>query len=651
MRLPGIGRWTLLRKFTVLSLVCFAALGIALSQLLAHQVRQRALSNTVASAQLLSSTIANGQLRPSDLSGAPMDPARRRALDATFAQARAQNRIARLKIWSRSGQIIYSDDHGAIGKKFEIEDDLKEAFAGDTHSAISHGHAAEQRGERKLGALLEAYVPLRFGSSGGRPAGAFEIYMPYAPVAAAAARDVRFVYALVAGGLTLLFLLLYRIVGRASGSLRRQAEENRRQALHDPLTGLPNRRSLYERLDELLASGRPLSLLVADLDGFKELNDTLGHRAGDLVLSQLGPRVQAAVPGAELLARIGGDEFAVLTFDDSPDSVAQRFRAALDEPFLVDGISLTVKASLGIARFPDHGEDAHALIQRADVAMYQAKAQQCGSLEYEPARDEHSRTRLALAGELRRAISDRELVVHYQPKADLERGEVISVEALVRWQHPELGLLPPSEFVPMAEQTGQIRPLTLFVLDASQARAWDDVGLDLKVAVNLAMANLIDSQLPEDVAALLAKHKLPPSRLILEITENVVMADPTRTLAILARLRSLGVGLSLDDFGTGHSSLAYLRQLQVDELKIDRSFVTDMVHDGQNAAIVRSTIDLAHAVGIRIVAEGVEDADTLFELKAMGADEVQGFYLSPAVPATEIVAMLMHAFRPDRAPR
>src|SRR3954447_8576209 len=650
MRLPAPGRWSLLRKFTVLSLVCFAALGVALSQLLAHQIRHRALSNTVSSQQLLSSTIANGQLRPSDLTGAPMDPARRRALDATFAQAHAQNRIARMKIWSRSGQIVFSDDHAAIGRKFEVEDDLKEAFAGDTHSAIAHGHTAEQQGERKLGALLEAYVPLRFGSPSSKPAGAFEIYMPYAPVAAAAARDVRKVYALVAGGLTLLFLLLYRIVGRASRSLRRQAEENRRQALHDPLTGLPNRRSLYERLESHLARRRPLSLLMADLDGFKELNDTLGHRAGDEVLSQLGPRVRAAVAPAEL-ARIGGDEFAVLTFEDPPGAVAERFRAALDEPFVVDGISLTVKASVGIARFPDHGSNAHALIQRADVAMYQAKAQQGGWLEYEPARDEHSRTRLALAGELRRAISDRELVVHYQPKADLGRGEVISVEALVRWEHPELGLLPPGEFVPMAEQTGQIRALTQFVLDtaAAQASEWDDVGLELAVAVNLAMANLVDTKLPDDVAAVLAKYKLPPSRLILEIAENVVMAGPPRTLAILERLRGLGVGLSLDDFGTGHSSLAYLRQLQVDELKINRSFVTDMVHDGQNAAIVRSTIELAHAMGVRIVAEGVEDADTLFELKAMGADEVQGFYLSPAVPAPEIVAMLMHAFRRDPA--
>jgi diguanylate cyclase (GGDEF)-like protein len=647
MRPVRVGRWSLLTKFTVLSLVCFAALGIALSQLLAHQIRDRALRNTVASAELLSGTIADSQLRPEDLHYG-MAPARIRALDAALVQAKARNRIARFKIWGTSGQIIYSDDHDAIGRTFEVEDDLREAFSGETHSGISNGSEDEQETERNLGTLLEAYVPLRF-SAGGKPAGAFEIYVPYAPVQSATTRDVRKVYALVAGGLTLLFLLLYRIVARASRSLRRQAEENRHQALHDPLTGLPNRRSLYEQLEELVSrpGSRPLALLVADLDGFKELNDTLGPHAGDLVLSELGPRVTKAVPEAELLARTGGDEFAVVAFGPDPAATAARFRAALDEPFVIDGISLTVQASLGIARWPEHGDDAEGLLQRADVAMHQAKERQCGWLEYEATRDGHSRTRLALAGELRRAISDSELVVHYQPKADLARGEVISVEALVRWQHPELGLLPPGAFVPMAEQTGHIRALTLFVLDAAvaQAREWSDSGLELKVAVNLAMGNLVDGQLPEDVAALLAKHRLAPSRLILEITENVVMADPARTLAILERLRSLGVGLSLDDFGTGRSSLAYLRQLQVDELKIDRSFVTDMVRDEQNAAIVRSTIDLAHAVGIRIVAEGVEDADTMFELKAMGADEMQGFYLSPAVPPAEITAMLMHAFR------
>ncbi len=651
MRLPRFSRWTLLRKFTALSLVCLSVLGVALAQLIAHQIHTRALSNTVASAELLSGTIASSQLHPSDLASG-LSPTRVKQVDDALAQSRSQGRIARLKVWSTSGQIIYSDDHAAIGHKFEVEDDLRGAFEGHTHSSVSHGGDAEQRTERGMGLLLEAYVPLRF-SAGAKPAGAFEIYVPYGPVAAASARDVHFVYALVAAGLALLFVLLYRIVSQASGSLRRRAEESRMQALHDPLTGLPNRRALFERLSELLDDGRrtqrPLALLVVDLDGFKELNDTLGHHAGDKVLAQLGPRIEAAVPQVELLARIGGDEFAILTYDDvdgGAAAVAERFLASLTESFQVDGISLAVQASIGVSRFPEHGDDANTLMQRADVAMYQAKAQQAGWLEYEPGRDGHSRTRLALAGELRRAIAEHELVVHYQPKADLALGEVISVEALVRWQHPERGLLPPGEFIPMAEQTGQIRALTLYVLEAatSQVREWDDAGLDLRVAVNLAMANLIDNQLPEDVAVLLARYRLPPSRLILEITENVVMADPKRTLEILDRLRSLGVGLSLDDFGTGHSSLAYLRQLQVDELKIDRSFVTDMVTDEQNAAIVRSTIDLAHAVGVRIVAEGVEDADTLFELKAMGADEVQGFYLSPAVPPTEIVAMLMHRF-------
>jgi diguanylate cyclase (GGDEF)-like protein len=639
----------------VLSLCCFAAFGIALAQLLAHQIRDRALANTVASAQLLSGTLAS-QLEPTDLAGS-MASARQRSLDKALTQAQAQHRIARLKIWDRSGRIVYSDDAVAIGRKFEIEDDLEEAFAGETHSDIATGASAEQESERNLGTLLEAYVPLRF-QPGARPAGAFEIYVPYAPVAAAASRDVHRVYALVAGGLVLLFLLLYRIVARASRRLQRQSEENRMQALHDPLTGLPNRRSMYARLGKLVddaRDGRALALLVADLDGFKELNDTLGHHAGDAVLAQLGPRARDAVPEAEIVARMGGDEFAVLTYEDVPGGaagVAERIRAALIEPFMVDGISLAVQASIGIARYPEHGRDVHELMQHADVAMYQAKTQQAGWLEYEADRDDHSRVRLALAGELRRAISEGELVVHYQPKADLESGAVISVEALVRWEHPERGLLLPGEFLPMAEQTGLIRPLTLYVLEAaaSQTCEWDELGLNLRVAVNLSMANMIDSQLPGDVAALLAKHRLAPSRLILEITENVVMADPARTIEILEQLRSLGVGLSLDDFGTGHSSLAYLRRLEVDELKIDRSFVTDMIHDDQNAAIVRSTIELAHAVGVRIVAEGVEDADTLFELKAMGADEAQGFYLSPGVPPTEILAMLLHTFASNGLP-
>jgi predicted signal transduction protein with EAL and GGDEF domain len=376
-----------------------------------------------------------------------------------------------------------------------------------------------------------------------------------------------------------------------------------------------------------------------------------------MVLSQLGPRLREALPGNTLLARLGGDEFAmVVPVSDGRGqavSAAESFRSALVEPFAIEDISLAVQASIGISYFPDHGDDANALLRRADVAMYGAKAIQADWQEYTPERDGHSRARLALAGQLRRAISDGELVVHYQPKADLESAAVTSVEALVRWQHPEHGLLAPAEFVPMAEQTDLIRPLTLFVLDRAlqQASEWEEMGLDLSVAVNLAMPNLLDSRLPDDVARALAKTKVSPRLLILEITENAVMVDPVRVTDVLRRLRALGVGLSLDDFGTGHSSLAYLKELAIDELKIDRSFVLDMVKDEQNAAIVRSTIELAHAMGLRVVAEGVEDADTLFELKAMGADVAQGFYLSRPVPPVEIAVMLMHALSGNRHER
>jgi diguanylate cyclase (GGDEF)-like protein len=318
-------------------------------------------------------------------------------------------------------------------------------------------------------------------------------------------------------------------------------------------------------------TGGAIGLLLIDLNRFKELNDTLGHHAGDLVLTQLGPRLEKELEGVELLARLGGDEFAVVALRDRAEKVADAFRDSLAEPFVVDGIRLAVRASIGIAHFPEHGNDVGALLQRADIAMYQAKARQAGWLAYEPTKDEHSKARLAHAGEFRRAISDGELVVHYQPKAELATGKVTSVEALVRWQHPDHGMLPPAEFVPMAEQTDLIRPLALFVLDDAmrQAREWEDVGLDLRVAVNLSMANLLDTLMPDDIAALLAKHRLPPRLIVLEITESVVMADPARTFDVLGRLRDLGVGLSLDDFGTGHSSLAHLRQLDVDELLID----------------------------------------------------------------------------------
>ncbi len=658
-----LGRWTLLRKFTVLSFVCFALLGVGLSQLLADQIRSRSMSNAVASAELLSDLVVRTQLHPSDLASR-VAPNRAQRLDFAVAQARKRGRIVRLKVWNRDGRVVYSDERSEIGHRFPVEKDLKGAFAGRPFVDIATGKDPEQRAERRFGRLIETYVPLRLGA-GSRPAGALETYLPYGPVARASSHDVHRMYILVAGVLALLYLVLYRIVSQASRRLRRQASESRRQALHDPLTGLRNRRALYEHLEAVIAEEgaerERIALLLADLDGFKELNDTLGHQAGDAVLEQLGPRLRIALPDVELLARIGGDEFALVVRGGAPgwsEAIAERFRRALVEPFSVDGIDLAVQASIGISRFPEDGRDANALLQRADVAMYEAKASHAGWLTYDAGSHAAGNLRLELAGELRRAVSDGELVVHYQPKADLRSGTITGVEALVRWQHPEHGLLPPAEFIPIAERTGLIRPVTLYVLDVAmrQLREWDEIGLELKVSVNLAMENLLDTRLPDDVTGLLERTELTPSRLILEITENVVMADPQRTCEVLARLRDIGVQLSLDDFGTGNSSLSYLRSLAVDELKIDRSFVTDM--DEQNAAIVRSTIELGHAVGLSVVAEGVEDPDTFFDLKEMGADAAQGFYLSRPVPPVDVVALLMpmvqgaggEAGSADRAP-
>jgi diguanylate cyclase len=422
----------------------------------------------------------------------------------------------------------------------------------------------------------------------------------------------------------------------------------RRQATTDELTGLANRRLLYHRLDRAIVARRghgPLALLLIDLDGFKEINDSLGHNAGDIVLRQIGPRLHDAIRGGDLLARLGGDEFAVLLDGAGMDealTLAARVRKALERPIEIEGLELMVDASVGVATHPEHGDDAEALLQHADVAMYHAKAARTGCEVYTPARDASSRDRLALLGRLRHAIEGGELVVHYQPKADLRSGRVDAVEALVRWQHPDRGLLMPGDFLPAAEQTALMRPLTLRVLDTALAdcRRWLDDGRRLGVAVNLAVPNLLDRGFPAEVAAALDRHGVPAALLQLEITESTVMADPARALEVIDALRALGLGLSLDDFGTGHSSLSYLRRLAVDEIKIDRSFVSEMVADADAAAIVRCTVDLGRSLRLRVVAEGAEDDATWSALQAAGCQVGQGYFLSRPVPAAALEAWL-----------
>jgi diguanylate cyclase (GGDEF)-like protein len=429
----------------------------------------------------------------------------------------------------------------------------------------------------------------------------------------------------------------------------RTLAETRREARTDELTGLANRRLFYETLGSCLTpgSGRErLAVLMIDLDRFKEINDSLGHHVGDEVLRQLGPRLATVVEPSATVARLGGDEFGLLIAPlDDPSTatqVAERVREVLQTRFLLETITLRVDASIGIAIAPDHGTAADTLLQKADVAMYEAKRNHRPWEVYSSFRDRHTLDQLQLMEDVRDAIERRELVLYYQPKLDLARGAITGVEALVRWQHPERGLLTPDRFLGLFEQSGLIGPLAFDVLDqalAQQAR-WARSRVDLSVAVNLSPSNLSDDELPDKVAEVLARRGVPAANVVLEITEDCLMVDADQGLDVLDRLHALGVELSVDDYGTGFSSLAYLRELPVDELKLDRAFLAAAAagDDERAVAIIRSTIELAHSLGLRIVAEGVETRESLDLLSELGCDTAQGYYLGRPAPASAVFA-------------
>src|SRR4051794_36050368 len=423
----------------------------------------------------------------------------------------------------------------------------------------------------------------------------------------------------------------------------RQAVELEHRTLHDALTGLPNRDLLRQRVEHALTGltpdGDQIAVLLIDLDHFKEINDTLGHLHGDLLLSEIARRLGAAMRPGDTVARLGGDEFAVLLAPVSNPvqaiGLAQSLRRHIAEPIDVDGVVMRTEASIGMAVAPDHGRDVDTMLRRADIAMYVAKGGRTGVEVYDSTQESHSPARLALAGELRRALEQRELVVYYQPQAAVSTGLVTGVEALVRWHHPQRGLVGPDVFVPLAENTGLIGPLTIAVLDnaLTQVRSWDGIGVHLDLAVNLSTRSLLDRALPGVVSKMLARHGLAPQRLELEITESMIASDPERALEVLAQLRSVGVRVALDDFGTGYSSLANLRDLEVERLKIDRSFTQSMGTSHPDAVIVASTVDLAHQLGLEVVAEGVETQEAWERLREMGCDLAQGYFLArPMAP-------------------
>jgi diguanylate cyclase (GGDEF)-like protein len=620
----------------VLRFAIYTAVGLALAAAgILLFVRQHGIAqaeNSVAfHARFIADSALRDELRATDFSK-PVTGRRRAALDGLFRSEILVGGTLGATLYGPDGQVTYSTDHARIARA--------RPSAGKAVQT-----SVEKWGDKKA---LSVFVPVRLGD-GSRTTGMFALHQDYAPIAAAARNTFVPVAGVLEVALLGLYLSLFPLLRRVSRRLQGHFTEIEHQALHDGLTGLPNRDLLRRRVDEALAEARErrtgVSVLLLDLDRFKEINDTLGHQSGDLLLQRLGDRLSSLIRDTDTVARLGGDEFAVVSPGASDAegalALAERIRAGLDEPFALAGLTVQVEASIGIALFPEHGEDVEALIRHADVAMYNAKKHHRTTL-YSQKDDHYSPDRLALVGELRRAIAGGELVVHYQPRVELASGEVRTVEALVRWDHPDRGLLSPGEFLPLAEHTGLIRPLTRYVLDLALAgcSGWVAEGLRPGVSMNLSARDLLDAELPFEVEGLLEKHGVDPTLLEMEITENTILTDPERARTVLERLRALGVRLSIDDFGTGFSSLGQLRRLPVDVLKIDKSFVFNMDNDDNDDVIVRSTIELGHNLGLRVVAEGVETQETWNRLAQLGCDTAQGFFISRPLPRVVLMEWL-----------
>jgi diguanylate cyclase (GGDEF)-like protein len=560
--------------------------------------------------------------------------------------------LERLRLWTVDGTLLFDSRADATG--FADGDRLDAAVRQQEPDARV---VTEVRGDEFGGTestLLDVYVPI---DHDGTVVGAAEVMLDYSGTTAAVASAVRTVSLVVAGGLVILWLLLFRTVWNASRRLQSSALENARLALLDSLTGLPNRRMLADRLGRAIAdstlTGSTVGLALLDVDRFKDINDSLGHDRGDELLEQVAARLRGALREDDMVARLGGDEFAILLPDvrsvADADAAARRVRQLFVPPFMLGDLALHVDTSIGVACLPDHAEDASSLMRMADVAMYTAKTHRLGVSVYSPEEDDSSPARLVLLGDLHRALSvEDELELHYQPKIDLRTGRTVGLEALMRWRHPTRGMLPPDLFVPLAEQSGLIHDLTRYALGVcvAQLAAWRrEGGEPVPVAVNLSAHDVTSPAVVEVIEGLLARYDVPPELLEVEITETALVTDPSRVVPVLQRLGDTGVRVSIDDFGIGNTSISQLRDLPVHGLKIDRLFVADLGATGRRGSevVVKAMVDLAHSFGLEVVAEGVEDDGTAEALRRLTVDQAQGYLYSRAVPAARL--------RPEDLPR
>jgi len=637
IRLPDGLKLDLITKFCVASLVPIILIGLAITWFLLSLIDERTLDEAKRSSRLVSEVGVAQLLADKDLTQGLDDETR-----ATLGRALQDDRLADIKI---SGLQIWNSDKALLFSNSPRPRNPTPAEFLAIESAVS-GSIRPIRGENYQ---LTVFTPLT-PESGEATTGVVQVTIPYEHLIKDARSDLWNLYLVLLGGLTILFGSLYRLFASASKTLERRAREKEHQALHDVLTGLANRALFNDRLFQALRVAERekhgVAVMIMDLDRFKEINDTLGHQSGDKVLQETARRLTRTLRETDTIARLGGDEFALL-LPNVPDpavclNVADKIRHALNQPFIVAGLTLDVRTSIGVAMFPSHGKDPETLIQRADIAMYLAKSAKTGVEIYASERDQYSPSRLALVGEMREAIDAEEFILHYQPKVSLKDGSVGGVEALVRWQHPLRELVPPDEFIPLAEHTGLIDAITRFVLNEAlkQTKKLREEGMEVPVAVNLSARSLLDEDFPDHVEGALRRLQVPPSSLQFELTESTLVSDPKRALGVLSRLSQMGVKLSIDDFGTGYSSLSYLRRMPLAELKIDKSFVLNMTVDESDLVIVQSTIDLGRNLGLQVVAEGVETADVWKKLQELGCDYAQGFFHSRPMPGEELMQWL-----------
>jgi diguanylate cyclase (GGDEF)-like protein len=653
--------WSLTVVFTIVSIIAFIGLGFGLTAAMQAQVADQAMADAKANARIVTGLAVEGRFGPRGPQALGGEFDRDDGVYLNRVVMQSGGAVRSLQLWSPRGELLY-DSTGAARPTIDNADfnaALRGDVVADLSTEIYRGEDTQANGV--AGQRLDVFVPVNLGTDLTRAVAQVGVRFDETQARVDAANQR--IIAIIGVALLLVWLLLLRVVRRASRRLRDQADENEQLALQDPLTDLPNRRLLAERLERAAAlsarSGGRVGLLLLDVDRFKEVNDTLGHDRGDRLLQQVADRLKRSVRDMDTVARLGGDEFAILlpTVNSVADAeaMADRVLRTFDQPFALDGLDLHVDTSIGVAVLPDHADDVTTLMRRADVAMYQAKTTHTGSATYDFAGDDHSTNRLVLLSDLRRALDTDQLEVYYQPKVNLTTGEAVGLEALLRWHHPEHGLVPPEEFIPLAERTGLIHQVTRHVLRmvVAQVGAWDRNGQEIPVAVNLSARNLMESSFVEYIADLLDEFKVHPCLLELEVTESAMIDDPVKAHQMLDDLAGLGLQIAVDDFGTGYTSMAQLERMPLRTLKIDRSFVLRMLDDPGGAVLVKAIVELAHEFNLIVVAEGVEQPEMIAQLQELGCDVAQGFHWSEPVPAHEVQDVLERVCGPqsDLLPR